>query len=155
MFFIETWCPWLWHEWVSMSHFWHELATCASVSHGYLCISRGRKCTLALEALDRGSNQWGRVPWEDHPNIRPGKSAIVKMCLKNSWTVVWFSHIIYCLCDYRPGVWSKGAKKSPENLPENLPEFIPKLVTFFKKIVIQKELRNCLINGLKTRLRCS
>ena len=47
------------------------------------------------------------------------------------------------------------AKILPENLPENVSEFIPKLEPFFKKIVIQKELRNCLINGLKTHLRCS
>ena len=28
-------------------------------------------------------------------------SCPTKMCLKSPWTVVWFSQIIYCLCDYR------------------------------------------------------
>ena len=55
------------------------------------------------------------------------------------------------ICKFKTG----GQFTWPKFSPENLPEFIPKLVPFFKKIVIQKELRNCLINGLKTCLRCS
>ena len=56
--------------------------------------------------LCRPKEMWARLV----PPLAPGStsptyllaSKVHKMCLKSPCTVVWFSHLFYCLCDYHP-----------------------------------------------------